>query len=178
MAENENVPKYEVRYSGLFDFDGLYAAVIDWGKNYGYMWHEIYYKHKVPRPTGAEQQFRWDLTRKVTNYLSHKIVFIVHIWDMLEVEVDVNGIKKPLTSGRIFIKIQGTLITDWQNKFEGSKFKQKLGHFYRHFVYGKEVEAIYGDQLHYRVIDMQTILKKYFDVQTKKHVYKHYLGEH
>ena len=178
MSFGEGVPKYEVRYSGLFDFDGLYAAVIDWGKNYGFMWHEIYYKHKVPRPTGAEQQFKWQLTKKVSGYLSHKIDFLVHIWDMLEVEVDVNGVKKPLTSGRIYIKISGTLIMDWQDKFTGSGFKEKLGHWYRHFVYRKEVEAIYWDQLHYRIIDMQTILKKYFDVQAKKHAFKGYLGEH
>mgnify|MGYP006415683771 CR=1 FL=1 len=49
----EHNPPITLRYHGLFDFDGMYAAVIDWAKNYGFKWHEKDYKHKVPSPSGA-----------------------------------------------------------------------------------------------------------------------------
>ncbi len=176
--EEAPVPKYTVRYTGLFDFDALYAAIIDWAKNYGYLWHEIYYKHKVPTPLGAEQQFQWELTKKVTEYIHYKIRMTVHIWDMLEMDVETNGRKKSLTSGRMYIIIEGKLGLDWANQFGGSRFAQKLGKWYAGFVYKKEIESVYWDQLHYRVINLQTMIKKYFDMQTKTHVFKHYLGEH
>ena len=37
---DEKLPRITLRYNGLFDFDAMYAMIIDWAKNYGYMWHE------------------------------------------------------------------------------------------------------------------------------------------
>lgn len=166
-----------LRYNGLFDFDGLYAAVVDWAKVQGYMWHEKTYKHKVPSPRGAKQELDWILTKKITNYLSHKITFEVVSWDTTEVEVDIEGRKKSLTNARIDIRMWGELIYDWQELFSGSKFIQKLGDWYRNVVFKKEVESIYLDQLHYRILDLHALMKKYFDLQAKKYAYKGYLGE-
>ena len=94
-----------LRYSGLFDFDGMYAAIVDWAKNYGYMYHEADFKHKVPSPSGAEQEFKWILTKKVTEYLKYEIWITVHMWDLLEVEVEENGKKKPLSNARLYLWI-------------------------------------------------------------------------
>ncbi|MBT4935275.1 hypothetical protein HOL21_04860 [Candidatus Woesearchaeota archaeon] len=164
-----------LRYTGLFDFDGLYAAIIDWAKNYGYMWHEKDYKHKVPSPSGAEQEWMWEMTKNVTDYIGHKIIFTVHSWDITEIQVDVEGKKKDLTNARLYIKIQPTLIYDWQKRFKG-RFGSKLGGWYQK-VWRKDYESTYGDQLYYRVWDLHAIIKKYFDMQTKKYAYKGYLGE-
>lgn len=167
-----------LRYGGLFDFDSLYAAVIDWAKNYGYMWHEIDYKHKVPSPAGAEQEFKWEITKKITDYIKEEIGFTVHMWDLLEVEVDVDGKKKSLSNAKIYIVMKGTLTWDWQKKFsKGGKIAKKLGDWYRGVVHKKEVESIYNDQLYYRMWNLHAILKKYFDMQTKKYAYKGYLGD-
>lgn len=166
-----------IRYSGLFDFDGLYAAVIDWCKLQGYMWHEKTYKHKVPSPRGAEQELEWEMTKNITNYLSHKITISVHSWDHTEVEVDVDGKKKSLTNARIYFILNGTSTRDWQGIFSGSKFIQKLQGWYNDIVYKKEFEGIYNDQFHYRQLALHAIIKKYFDLQAKKYAYKGYLGE-
>ena len=86
-----------LRYNGLFDFDGMYAAIIDWAKNYGYLWFERSYKHKVPGPQGAELEFEWVMTKNITEYINYDILIIVHTWDTKEVEVEVDGKKKKLT---------------------------------------------------------------------------------
>ena len=62
---SEKLHLVELRFNGLFDLDGLYAAVVDWSKNYGYRWHEYTYKHKVPSPKGAEQELMWLITKNV-----------------------------------------------------------------------------------------------------------------
>ena len=171
------VKKFMLRYDGLFDFDGMYAMVIDWAKNYHYMWHEVSYKHKVPVPTGAEQEFDWQLTKEVTEFIHFTIKIGVHIWDMVDVEVDVDGDKKSLTSGRISIDITPVYGWDWQKKFSGSGFAEKLGAWYTGFVYKKEFESVYGDQIHYRAMNLHALFKKYFDMQSKKYEYKKYLGD-
>ncbi len=167
--------KRTLQYVGLFDFDALYAAVIDWAKNYGYLWQETTYKHKVPSPTGAEQEMNWELTQEVSEILSYKTKITVHIWDMLEVQVEENGHKKSLTSGRIYIWLEPSMTMDWQGKFK-NKFAKFLEKWY-YVLTDKEITSLYWDTLHYRTEDIYNLLKKFFDLQTKKYSYKGYLGE-
>ena len=175
-----NIPnlKLTLHYTGLFDFDGLYAAIIDWGKNYGYIWHEKVYKHKVPTPNGAEQEFVWVMEKNVTKYIKYTIVISAHIWDLTEVIVDVGKKKKSLSNGRTVIIFKGTVGTDWQKKFvSDNSFIRKLGEWYETIVLKKEIEGIHWDSLNYRMLNLQNLMKQYFDMQTKKYEYKDYLGE-
>lgn len=167
----------QLRYHGLFDFDGFYSAVIDWAKNYGYLWHEKSYKHKVPSPRGAEQEWDWQMSTNVNEYVRFVIEIEIHSWDLLEVEVEVEGKKKILNNGRMLIKIEGAVELDWQKKFTGSKFRQKLGEWYIKYYFNRELIQ-YWDPLYYRVWNLHAIMKKYFDMQTKKNAYKNYIGEH
>lgn len=167
-----------IRYNGLFDFDALYAVIVDWAKHHGYMWTETEYKHKVPRPSGAEQNIKWKFTKKVNEYIHYEIRFHLHTWDQREVEVEIGNEKKSLTNARMHITIWATLTFDWQKRFKGSTFSLLLGDWYRNVVMKKEVESLYNDQLYYRVWNLHNIIKKYFDMQTKKYAYKGYLKEH
>jgi len=165
-----------LRYEGLFDLDGLYAAIVDWCKNYGYRWHEKSYKHKVPSPKGAEQEFIWTMDKDVTDFVSYNVTIDAHIWDMLEVQVDVGGKQKILSNARIEITIKGTVNFDWQKKFKGSEVKEFAYNLYTN-VMRRELEVTYIDQLWYRMYNLQAIMKKYFDMQSKHHAYKGYLGD-
>lgn len=164
-----------LRFSGIFDFDGLYAAIIDWAKNYNFMWHEVDYKHKVPNPSGAEQEWKWLLTKEVTEYYAYEILFTVHSYDLQEVSVEVDGKTRTLTKGRIYMFIDGKIITDYAKKFSGSKFKEWMGKYYAK-AYDPETSDQW-DKLHYRILNLHAILKKYFEMQTQKHPYKGYLRE-
>ncbi|MAG60709.1 hypothetical protein CL619_02875 [archaeon] len=178
---NTNTGKVmRVRYNGLFDFDTLYAAVIDWGKNYGYKVYENYYKHKVPSPKGAEQQLGINLSKSVNDFVKYNIVISIRTWDMMEVNVDVAGRIKHLTNARVEVKIEHIVDMDWQRKFSIRKNKSKLigllSTWYAKMM-GPTLEVMYVDGLHYRVINLQSMVKKYFDLQAKAHPYKEYLGE-
>lgn len=170
------IPRVTVRYSGLFDFDGLYAAVIDWAKNQGYMWHEVDYKHKVPVPAGAEQQWKWQLTKEVNDYIHYMHFLTVHLWDLKEVAVEIEGKKKHLSSGRIYIWMDGRVTYDWQKRFQkGGRLMKMLGEFY---AKSKDPElSEYWDALQYRNLALQAVIKKFFDMQGKKNVYAKYLKE-
>lgn len=174
--EDVNLPTITLRYHGVFDFDGFYAAVIDWAKNEGYMWHEKSFKHKVPSPEGAEQEYDWELTKNVTEFVRYFILMSVHAWEVRDVDMEVNGRKKTMTHARLFIRMNGFVKWDWQKRFaKGGKLGKFLGE-----MYGKAMTrdlAMYIDQLYYRMGGLHAIMKKYFDMQTKKYEYKRYLGE-
>ncbi|MBI2665457.1 hypothetical protein HYX12_02440, partial [Candidatus Woesearchaeota archaeon] len=78
MTDKLATLKHMLQYEGLFDFDGLYGAITDWCKNYGFMWHEVDYKHKVPNPFGAEQQFKWQMDKRIDPYVVYVIKLKVH----------------------------------------------------------------------------------------------------
>lgn len=164
-----------IRYTGLFDFDALYREIIEWCKNYEYVWHEETYKHK-PTPKGAEQEWYWYAEKEVTGYVKYIIHFYPRAWEITELEVKVSGKKKKLIKARMEISIQGELIFDWQNKFTKNKFARLLGKLYNKMV-RRELDSVYGDNLYYRLWNLQSVIKKFFNMQTKWHEYEKYLKE-
>jgi len=170
-------PRIIIHYSGLFDFEGLYALVVDWAKNEQYMWTETDYKHKVPSPRGAEQEFKWNMFKKVTEYITFEIKMEVHIWNMLDVDVNVNNRKKTLTSGKVYIWIDSNMGYDWQKRFKGSSFLLFLNNLYHSLIFRQKFENLYGEQIFYRSHELQGLIKKFFDMQAKKYAYEDYLKE-
>lgn len=171
------LPVITLRYNGLFDFDGWYASMVDWSKNYGYLFLESIYKHKVPSPAGAEQEYVWDLSKNVTDFVKYEIKIVGHIWDMLEVNVDVGGKQRALTNARFEIQLKGTIILDWQKRFKDGGDLGKLFSKLYWNIMSKEIENVYVDQLYYRIWNLHSIMKKYFDMQSKAYPYEKYLGE-
>ena len=52
------------------------------------------YKHKVPNPKGAEVEFKWSLTKNVTDYISNEIgKYYPHVGPARS-KVDVDGKRK------------------------------------------------------------------------------------
>lgn len=166
-----------IHYGGLYDFDGLYALVISWAKSQGYIWCETDYKHKVPSPKGAEQEFWWVLRNKVTDYMELEIKLTLHLWDVLEVEVNVDGKKKTLTSGKLYIWIDTALYYDWQKRFKGSRWYRTLGLWYAALVARKKMDNLYFEHVFYRAYDLHALIKKFFDMQAKYYAYEDYLKE-
>jgi len=164
-----------VHYDGIFDFSKMYAAVIDWGKSHGYMWHEVDYKHKVPGGR-VEQEFKWLMTKEVTEYLYYKIFITVHMWEVQDVEVEIKGKKKTITKGRIMLWMDGTLRFDWQKRFKGGWFPKLLERWYlkirEHGMVSEQFDVLY-----YRMQNLQTIIKKNLEMEAKEQAYKGYLKE-
>ncbi|MFH1276479.1 MAG: hypothetical protein ABIH82_05190 [Candidatus Woesearchaeota archaeon] len=166
-----------IQFEGLFDFDGMYAAITDWAKNYGYMWHEQDYKHKVPNAFGAEQEFKWLLTKRIDPYVIYEIKLHTHMYEMLDVEVNVGGKIKNLTKSRLYFKLIGNVKLDWQNKIrKGGPLGNWMSSIWQR-VFTHDISGTYWDTLVYRVYDLQHVIKGYFDMQSKKYNFKGYLGE-
>lgn len=167
-------PTMTLQYNGLFDLDGMYAAVTDWAKNYGFMWHEKKYNHKVPSPGGAEQEIDWEMTNRVTEYFKYIINISLHIYDLRDVDIEVAGKKKSLSNARITIKIIGTLEYDWQKLRDRGKFAKWIAPFRDTKI--NDIED-YEGQLFYRVQNLHNLFKQYLDTQSKKYIYFNRLGE-
>jgi hypothetical protein len=152
----------------------MYAAIIDWAKNYGFLWHEVDYKHKVPSPKGAELELKWTLHKKVSEYVTYDIVITSHIWNLLENEVEIDGKKKTLTSANLFIWLEPKVNFDWQKKGEsGGKLTKKLKDWYDKLL--SRDNSFHFDNLYYHAWNLHAVMKSFFDVQTKKNAFKRYM---
>ncbi|MBD3354922.1 hypothetical protein GF361_02975 [Candidatus Woesearchaeota archaeon] len=171
------IEKHRIRYKGLFDFDGLYNLIVQWMKARRYWFHETSYKHKVPLPTGAEQEISFIGTKDVTEFYEHHITIDFHIWDMTEVEMEVKGVKKTLTNARMEIIISGALNVDQQKRFDQSTLWQNVRDFFLKYIIRQDVETIWYDELRYRIYKLHNTIKEYLDMQAKGNEYKHYLGD-
>jgi hypothetical protein len=175
----EQIPtrKMIVRYKGVLDLEGLYRVIVQWLKSRRFWFHETTYKHKVPSPFGAEEEITFNAERKCTEYYKDEIRIYTHIWDQQEVEVIKEGKKQKLIKAKVEIVISGTLTLDWQGMFDKSKFMQKIRTFMHAHLIHEKIENIWYDELYYRTIKLQAVIKDYIDMQSKSHEYAGYLGD-
>jgi len=166
-----------IRYKGVLDLDGLYRIIVQWLKARRFWFHESTYKHKVPSPFGAEEEITFRAERKCNNYYKDDIVVYFHIWDQQDVEVIKEGKKQKLIKAKVEIRIQGTLGLDYQGRFEKTAFAQKLRNFMHKYIIKETIENIWADELYYRTLKLQALIKDYIDMQTKSHEYAGYLGD-
>jgi hypothetical protein len=177
MPEPMKLRKLLIRYKGVLDLEGLYRVVVQWLKSRRFWFHETTYKHKVPSPFGAEEEITFNGERKCTEYYRDDIRVYFHVWDQQEVEVIREGKKQKLIKAKVEIQIQGTLVLDWQGMFDRSPFMQKLRNFIHAHIIHEKIENIWHDELFYRTMKLQAVIKDYLDMQTKSHEYAGYVGD-
>ncbi len=92
-----------VRYSGIFDLEGLFALIRNWMKNRRFWWEEKVYKHKPGTELGREVEIYWSAHRKIDAFHLQKLDFEFHLWDVHDVEVIKGGQKNIMQQGRLEI---------------------------------------------------------------------------
>ncbi len=170
-------PELMVRYTGVLDLDGLYRVIVQWLKARRYWFHETTYKHKVPSPFGAEEQIRFRAERKCSEYYKHDITIMFHIWDQVPVEIIEEGKKQKLIKAKVEIVIQSTCTLDYQNKFGKTPLMRMLRTFFQNYIIREKIENIWGDELYYRTIKLQAVIKDFINMHTKSHEYENYMGD-
>lgn len=166
-----------IRYTGIFDFDGLYKAMVGWLKARRYWFFEDTYKHKPGGPFGKELEIKWIAKKKVTEFYDTSMTINIHIWDLKDVEVIKEGKKIKLQKARMEIRFDADITLDYQKQWEKSSWTQALFTFYRKYIIKQEWESLWWDTIYYRLLKFHAFTKNYLDMQTKGNEYAGYLGE-
>ncbi len=176
MSETSfEMPPQVIRYKGTFDYQGLLHWISDWFERYRLELHENIYKHKIPMPSGAEQEIGWVGSHRATDYIKFTYTVNFHIWDLTEIETEVDGKKKVMANCKIEIKVGGKVENDWQNMFERSKFTKMLHKIYRT---AKWLElGDWDDILLVRCLDLSQHIKKFFGMETRAHELAGFVGQ-
>lgn len=169
--------KLIIRYEGVFDFDKLYLAMVEWLKRRKYAFYETTYKHSGLEPGGAEQEIEWVAERDVTPYYKYTINVAWHLWDVKDVEVVEHGQKKKLTKAKLQITFQGAVDIDYKKRWEKSSFLMFLRDLFFKYIIRKEIEGIWYDTLYYRLVRFHTMVRDLLAMEAQSHAYESYLGD-
>ena len=160
-----------VKYKGVFDYEGLYKMMHSWLINKRFLFHETKYKDKVATPFGNEVEIDWKAEKKISEFVKEWIIIKFHMWDYSEVEVIKDGKKIKMAKTRMEIRFFARLELDYNNKFTGSSFKEKLGRFYVDHVIYWDWNIRYANELEYSMYDLHTKVKKFLNMDTGSTAY-------
>lgn len=163
--------KLKIKYKGIFDMQGLISLVTDWFESRGYEVLIQKFKHKT-KTFGFEDELQIKGWLDETELHRIEFIFRLIIWDRTEVEVIVEGQKKTLMKGRLFIVINGSIEIDPYGRYEGSVFSRALRNFMMNKILFHNMFTIYADRMEYKSLEIMNCIKEFLDMQSKGKYYK------
>jgi hypothetical protein len=136
----------KIRFKGVFDFYAVYKFIHSWLRSRKMEYKETRYKDKLDTAFGNEIEIDVEGEKKATEYLQYKIFVNYHLWESRDVMVTIGGKQVRRTQGRLEIKLQAYIITDWQGKYSTGKLTHKLMHkFLNDVLLKKEIDLLHVD---------------------------------
>lgn len=166
MADKDQILKEKVEHMGLFDFAGFYAFAHAWFKEKKYGVNEKKYSEKV-NPKGRDLRIEWIATKRLSDYFKIEQEIVFEIWGMTDVEVEEDGEKKKMQKGTISAEIKGTLIKDYDSKWDTSAQWRFLREIYNKYLIPVRVENM-EDKVNGDVREFKDELKAFLDLMGKR----------
>ncbi len=138
-----------MKYRGIFSFKDFYKFCYDWlTEETGLDISEDKYSEKLTG-NSKDLDIKWTGERKVTDYFKFEIKVVFEIRNLTEVEIEQGGAKVKTNQGEIKAKVSGTLIRDYDGKFEKDAFRKFLRSIYEKWIIKSRVdqfeEKLFGD---------------------------------
>ncbi len=161
--EGQIMKGVHIRFKGVFDFPEIWRLIGDWFESKGFEILETKAKHKSG-PLGEEMECGLDAWRNVTDYYRFRMTVYTKYYDGVPVEIIKNGVKKKMIKARVYFRVGGKLILDYSDRYDKSRFTKAVGKFLNDYVLHWQWDSIYGDQLNYKILELQNVIKEYLNM--------------
>ena len=126
----KDVYESKIKNTGSVNFKELYNFCYGWlSDETNLIVAEDKYVEKTTG-SGKEIQASWIAFRKITDYFKYTITVSWKIANLKEIEYQRDGKTVKTNMGSIEMKVKGTVIKDYEGKFETSQFRSWLGKIY------------------------------------------------
>jgi len=149
MAEKDKIFSSNISYKGIFSFSNFYKFCYDWlVEETDLDLIETKYSEKL---AGNEKdvEIKWTGVKKITDYFKFEIKVVFLVTELTEVEIEQGGAKVKTNKGKVKITVAGTLIRDYDGKFEKDAFRKFLRSIYEKWVIKSRIdqfeEKLFGD---------------------------------
>jgi len=163
MAERMIVFQDKVlEFDGLFDMKGLFQTIFHWfwQKNYDMMERKNY---EYVYDDGKKIFFELIPYKKTTDYHKMEMKVRATFEKLKEVEIEIKGVKHKLLKGKAHILFDATLITDYENRWEGRPIFFFFRSLIDKFIY-KDYTDAYMNELVRDAKELEEEIKSYLNM--------------
>lgn len=144
MVEKKIVIDNErISYKGLFNMKELYRLIDTYFHSKGYEKRETRNKEFVS-PEGKYIELWLEPFKKLTDYAMLIIRLQILVENLREVVVEMGKQKKKMHKGEITIIIDGFLVTDYENRWEGRPEYVFIRTIFDKFIYRRHTQQFEG----------------------------------
>lgn len=168
MPEKEEIYSSVVKYTGVFPYKDFYKFCYIWLMEDTEVdtFSEKKYEEKI-QGNEKEVKITWETTKKLTDYFRMDIKIKFHIVNMVNVEINKDGKKLKMNKAEIKITVKGTLVRDYQGKFETQALFKFLRGLYEKYIVTSRVDY-FERYLVEKSDDFLNQAKAYLDLEGKK----------
>ncbi|MDO8623355.1 MAG: hypothetical protein Q7R52_03845 [archaeon] len=144
MAEKQTIFSNKIKVDGVFLFKEFYKFCYDWiVDNEGFLLAEKKYAEKISG-NSKNIDVEWEGMKKVTDYFRFDIKIVFKVVNLTEVEITNGNEKIKTNKGSVEIKVTGTLVRDYDGKFEKNAFQKFLRGVYEKYIIKARVDEFEG----------------------------------
>ena len=167
MAEKDTVFSSKIKYDGIFSFKDFYKFCYEWlTEETGLNISEPKYVEKV-KGDSKEIEVKWSGSTKLSDYFKFNASVSFRIMGLKKVEINQGGKKVETNKGNVEVSIKGTLVKDYQGKFEQNATQKMWRSIYEKWIIPSRIKE-FEDKV---VGDCDKFLsqaKAYLDLEGKK----------
>ncbi len=166
MPEKDTIVSTKTKYTGIFLFKDFYRFCYDWLiDETNLLISEDKYTEKLEGDS-KNIDIQWTGIRKVTDYFKFEVKVLFRILGLTNVEISKNNTKIKTNKGSVEVKVKGTLIRDWQGKFESNAFQKFLRSIYEKWVIPSRIDQ-FEEKLIKDCDEFLSQAKAYLDLEGK-----------
>jgi len=167
MAEKDKLFSSKIKYGGVVNFEGFYKFCYDWLKEEtGLDLGEDKYTEKL---TGDSKNIKvkWTGSKKMTDYFKMEIEVNFDIVGLTNIEITQDGKKVKTNKGSVEVGIKGTLVRDYQGKFEKTATQKFMRGIYEKMVIPSRISE-YEGKIMSDCDDFLSQAKAFLDLEGKR----------
>jgi len=166
MAEKDKVIENKLKRDGIFDFKETYKFIYRWLNEENYDISEDKYQETVAGDA-KDIEIKWTATKKISDYFKFEIVLSWRILRLVNVEAEKDGRKLKMNKGSFELKVKGTVIKDYEGRWENRPAMKFLRGVYDRYVIRGRIEQ-YEDKLIKDVNDLIEETKSFLTIEGMK----------
>ncbi len=167
MAEYNFVLKNQnIEYEGLFIVRDLYQVINKFLKDKGYDWKEPKH-HEYIGDNSKYVELQLEPWKKVSDYVELVLRTNIKIYNMKDVVIEKDGRKLNMQKGKVVIRLDAILKTDYEGKWEEPPIKYFLRALFDKFIY-KRYTNNFANQLKQDAHELVSNIKSYLNLYNYK----------
>lgn len=144
MAEKDKIFSSKIKYDGIMDFKDFYKFCYLWlTEESGLDVVESKYAEKISGDSKGIK-VKWEGSKKVTDYFQFKVDVEFEVLGLISVEVVQDGKKVKRNKGSVEVSVKGTLVRDYDGKFEHTSSQKFLRGIYEKWVIYSRIKEYEG----------------------------------